>query len=44
MVEVFRAGTAVHLSLKNVGLNARFWDCFRTVRTEIMDCFWKVQG
>ena len=32
MVEVFGAGMTVHLSLKNVGLNARFWDCFSIVQ------------
>ena len=31
MVEVFGAGTAVHFSLKNMGLNAGFWDCFVTI-------------
>ena len=38
MVEVFGAGIAVHLSPKDLGLNARIWDCFRTVR----DCFWTI--
>ena len=32
MVEVFRAETTVHLSLKNMGLNAKVWDCFLIVR------------
>ena len=51
MVEIVRAGTTVHFSPKDLGLNAGFSelfsnssklnlrDCFRTVQTEIMDCF-----
>ena len=31
MVKVFGAGTPVHLSLKYVGLNAKFFGLFRTV-------------
>ena len=40
MVEVFGAGIAVHLSPKDLGLNARIWDYFRTVR----DCFWTIRN
>ena len=51
MVEIVRAGTTVHFSHKDLGLNVgfsglfsnspvmNFWDCFRRVWTEFMDYF-----
>ena len=56
MVEIVGAGTAVHFSPKDLGLDARFSglfsnslkmnfrDCFLTIRTEIMDCFQVVRS
>ena len=55
MVEVFGAGTVVHLSPKDLGLNSGIWDCFHTIRgwilgvvfgwfgTKFRDCFRTVQ-
>ena len=37
MVEVFGAGSTVHFSSKDLGLNARLWDCFRIVRGWIFE-------
>ena len=56
MVEIVGAGTAVHFSPKDLGLNAGFsclfsnslvlnlWDYFWRFRTEFMDCFGTVRS
>ena len=36
MVEVFGVELAVHFNLKDLGLNAGLWGCFRTVQSWIM--------
>ena len=55
IVESVKAGTTLHFSPKDLGLNAGFFgsvfeqqklnfrDCFKTVRNEFMDCFLVVQ-